>query len=312
MISANALSTTKPKHILTVDVEDYFQVEAFAGSISRESWSQFPCRVTRNCRLLLDIFELYGVKATFFVLGWVARHFPEVVREIHERGHELACHSFWHHRVDSLTPQEFRFDTRAACDAIQQAAGVRVAGYRAPTWSITSRALWALDVLAEEGFQYDSSIYPIHHDLYGIPNASRYPYQHACNNGRSLLEFPPATIRIARMNLPAAGGGYLRIFPLFYTQWVFRQFERRRQPLVLYLHPWEVDPEQPRIAEKLKSRFRHYTNLHRTQARLEYLLKHYAFESFRDHLARGQHTGARLDMKKVPPAQAATRQAINA
>jgi polysaccharide deacetylase family protein (PEP-CTERM system associated) len=289
MTEADTSTSPKLKHILTVDVEDYFQVEAFAGSIPRDSWSQYPCRVVKNCRLLLDIFDHYDVKATFFVLGWVARNFPQIVREIHERGHELACHSFWHYKVDSLTPEEFRFDTRAACDAIEQAASFRVRGYRAPTWSITGRSLWALDVLAEEGFRYDSSIYPIHHDLYGIPGASRYPYQHLCSNGQSLMEFPPATVRIARTNLPAAGGGYLRIFPLCYTKWVFHQFERRKQSLVLYLHPWEIDPEQPRIAGKFKSRFRHYTNLHRTRERLENILQKYRFAPFRDHLA-GNHS----------------------
>jgi polysaccharide deacetylase family protein (PEP-CTERM system associated) len=240
-----------------------------------------------NCHRLLDIFDRHEVKATFFVLGWVADRFPAIVREIHGRGHELACHSFWHRRVDSLTPAQFRADTRAACDAIEQAAAARVMGYRAPTWSITRRSLWALDILAEEGFQYDSSIYPIHHDLYGIPGAHRYAYAHICENGRSLLEFPPATVRTLGMNFPAAGGGYLRIFPLSYTCCAFRQFERVGRPLVLYLHPWEVDPEQPRMQGPLRSRFRHYTNLHRTQERLEQLLRRYRFVPFR-HLIPAQ------------------------
>ncbi|HEY6254070.1 MAG TPA: polysaccharide deacetylase family protein, partial [Candidatus Angelobacter sp.] len=156
-------------HILTVDVEDYFHVEAFAGTVSRATWDEYSPRVVNNCQRLLDIFDRHEVKATFFVLGWVADRFPAIVREIHERGHELACHSFWHRKVDSLTPAQFRCDTQEACDAIENAASIRVAGYRAPTWSITRRSLWAFDVLAEEGFEYDSSIYPIHHDLYGIP-----------------------------------------------------------------------------------------------------------------------------------------------
>jgi polysaccharide deacetylase family protein (PEP-CTERM system associated) len=281
-------SSEKPQHILSVDVEDYFQVEAFAGSIPRGSWEQYPCRVVDNCHRLLDLFDRYQVKATFFTLGWVANRFPAIVREIHERGHELACHSFWHRKVDSLTPGQFRADTREACDAIEQAASVRVTGYRAPTWSISRRSLWAFDILAEEGFEYDSSIYPIHHDLYGIPGAQRYAYVHVCENGENLLEFPPATIRVAGMNFPAAGGGYLRIFPLSYTCWVFRQFENAGRPVVVYLHPWEVDPEQPRIKAPLKSRFRHYTNLHRTQERLEYLLQHYQFVPFRDHIPAQQ------------------------
>jgi polysaccharide deacetylase family protein (PEP-CTERM system associated) len=267
-----------------VDVEDYFQVEAFAGRVSRDEWDRYPSRVVANCERLLDIFDRYQAKATFFVLGWVADRFPEILRRISSRGHELGCHSFWHRKVDTLTPQEFRADTRAACDAIEQAASVRVRGYRAPTWSITRNSLWAFDVLAEEGFEYDSSIYPIRHDLYGIPGAQRYPYVQSCQGGRSILELPPATLRIAGMTFPAAGGGYLRIFPLAYTFWAFRQYEKDGSPLVLYLHPWEIDPEQPRIAAPMKSRFRHYTNLDRTRGRLERILERHRFEPFRNYV----------------------------
>lgn len=273
------------RHIMSVDLEDYFHVEAFSGVIPREAWNEYPCRVVDNCTRLLDIFDRYSVKATFFTLGWVADRFPALVREVRDRGHELACHGFWHRKVDSLTPSQFRADTRQACDAIEQAASVRVSGYRAPTWSISRRSLWAFDILGEEGFEYDSSIYPIRHDLYGMPGASRYPYAYMCKDGQCLLEFPPATARIAGMNFPAAGGGYLRIFPLAYTSWVFTQFERAGQSLVLYLHPWEIDPEQPRLRGPLKSRFRHYTNLHRTENRLHALLQRYRFGPFREQLA---------------------------
>jgi len=285
-----ASASTSVRHILSVDVEDYFHVEAFAGVVPRESWDQYPCRVVNNCRRLLDLFDRHGVKATFFTLGWVARRFPSLVREIRDKGHELACHSFWHRRVDSLTPAQFREDTRQACDAIEQAASVRVAGYRAPTWSISGRSPWAMEILREEGFAYDSSIYPIRHDLYGTPGASRYPYTHVLSDGQRLLEFPPATARVAGMTFPAAGGGYLRILPLAYTNWVFGQFERAGRSLVLYLHPWEVDPGQPRIRGPLKSRFRHYTNLHRTEDRLRSLLQRYTFGSFQDHLAETGYT----------------------
>lgn len=305
MTKSLTASPEKPDHILSVDVEDYFHVEAFAGTVSRSSWEQYPCRVVDNCLRLLEIFDRYKVKATFFVLGWVADRFPAIVRKISDCGHELACHSFWHRKVDSLTPGQFRADTREACDAIEQAASVRVSGYRAPTWSITSRSLWALDILGEEGFDYDSSIYPIHHDLYGIPGAKRYAYAHICENGQSLLEFPPATVRIAGMNFPAAGGGYLRIFPLTYTCWAFKQFEDVGRPTVLYLHPWEIDPEQPRIPGPLRSRFRHYTNLHRTQDRLEQLLQRYSFAPFRDHVPQDQ-TG----LAKLSSASGASRQEI--
>ena len=209
-------------HILSVDVEDYFQVEAFAGSVSRESWNEWPSRVVSNTQRVLDLFDEYNAKATFFFVGWVAEHFPHLVREVQSRGHELACHSYWHRTVYSLSPDEFRTDTRQAKRVIEDAAGAAVRGYRAPSWSITKSCLWALDILAEEGFTYDSSIYPIHHDLYGVPGAKRFPYTHACGNGLALREFPPATLRFAGTNFPVAGGGYLRIFPSAFTERAFR------------------------------------------------------------------------------------------
>jgi polysaccharide deacetylase family protein (PEP-CTERM system associated) len=285
-MTSSGMTPDRIRHVLSVDVEDYFQVEAFAGLVTRDNWDQYPSRVVANTQRLLDLFDQYSTKATFFLVGWVAERFPELVREVHRRGHELACHSFWHRTVYSLTPEEFRRDTRAACQAIEQAAGVRVLGYRAPTWSITADSLWALDILAEEGFVYDSSIYPIHHDLYGVPGAQRFPYVRACSNGMTLREYPPATVRLLGMDLPAAGGGYLRIFPFAYTDMVMARYERHyRQPAVVYLHPWEVDPEQPRIQAKLRSRFRHYTNLKRMESRLVRLLGKYRFWRFQDALA---------------------------
>lgn len=273
------------QHILTVDVEDYFQVEAFAHSISRDRWNQFPSRVVENTRRILDLFEQFQARATFFFVGWVAERFPSLVREVHSRGHEVACHSYWHRPVYSLTPEEFRQDTRAACKVIEQATGTKILGYRAPTWSITAQSLWALDILAEEGFRYDSSIYPIHHDLYGVPAAQRFPYTHTCSNGLGLREFPPATVRIAGTNFPAAGGGYLRIFPFSYTRWVFDHLEKKyRQPVVVYFHPWEIDPGQPRFRDKWRSQFRHYTNLSRMEGKVKGLLERHSFQSFRDLL----------------------------
>jgi polysaccharide deacetylase family protein (PEP-CTERM system associated) len=273
-------------HILSVDVEDYFQVEAFAGSVSRDSWNQWPSRVVANTQRVLDLFDQYNAKATFFFVGWVAEHFPHLVREVQSRGHELACHSYWHRTVYSLSPDEFRTDTRQAKKVIEDAAGVEVRGYRAPSWSITKSCLWALDILAEEGFAYDSSIYPIHHDLYGVPGAKRFPYTHVCGNGMGLREFPPATLRVAGTNFPVAGGGSLRIFPSVFTEHAFRTFEKNYgERVVVYLHPWEVDPDQPRIHGPLKSRLRHYTSLRRMENKLSAILSRHKFQRFSDVLA---------------------------
>lgn len=278
--------TAQMTHVLSVDVEDYFQVEAFAGSVDRERWDQWPSRVVANTQRVLDLFDEHSARATFFFVGWVAARFPHLVREVQSRGHELACHSYWHRTVYSLTPQEFRKDTRQAKHAIEDATGVPITGYRAPSWSITKSCLWALDILAEEGFAYDSSIYPIHHDLYGVPGAQRFPYTHACANGLELREFPPATLRFLGVNFPAAGGGYLRIFPSAFTELAFHTFENNyRERVVVYLHPWELDPEQPRIHGLLKSRLRHYTNLGRMQAKLDKVLGQHTFQPFRDVMA---------------------------
>lgn len=277
------------KHILSVDVEDYFQVEAFAKKIPRRTWEYWPSRVVRNTHKMLDLFERHGAKGTFFFLGWVANRFPSLVREVQASGHELACHSYWHRRVCSLETWEFREDLRTSKDAIEQAAGVPVYGYRAPSWSINKNSLWALDILAEEGFHYDSSIYPICHDLYGIPDAPRFAYIYQCRNGAALTEIPPPTVRVARFNFPGAGGGYFRIFPFAYTEWVLRTFEQKYQkPAVTYFHPWEIDPEQPRMSVGLKSRFRHYTNLGIAEKRLELVLQKHLFQPIGTALATGE------------------------
>jgi polysaccharide deacetylase family protein (PEP-CTERM system associated) len=278
-------------HILSVDVEDYFMVEAFAKSVTKKSWDERPSRVVDNTRRILDLFDKFNAKATFFFVGWVASRFPELVRDVQARGHELACHSYWHRPVYSLSPDEFRDDTRAAVRAIEDAAGVRVEGYRAPSWSVRKDSLWALDILAEEGFAYDSSIYPIHHDIYGVPGARRFPYTHICADGNTLQEFPPTTVKLMGATLPGAGGGYLRMFPLAYTRWLFRKFEKEyQQRVMVYMHPWEVDPEQPRIEDSLRSRLRHYTNLDKMESRLEFLVKTFRFQPFRDLVdAHGLH-----------------------
>lgn len=261
--------------VLSVDVEDYFHVEAFSDIVSRDQWESFPSRVVVNTHRLLDLFDEKDVKATCFVLGWVAERFPALVREILARGHELACHSYWHRPIFRLTPEEFRADTRRAKSVIEQAAGVQVFGYRAPSFSVTRKSLWALEILAEEGFSYDSSIFPVRHDFYGIPDAPRTPFKSG-----SLVECPMSTFRMGSANWPVGGGGYLRMFPYWYTQAGTRRAWGEGIPLITYVHPWEVDPEQPRLAGRLLSRLRHYTNLSAMAPRLSRLCSSVRFRTF--------------------------------
>ena len=280
-VAARPSLSAQARPLLSVDVEDYFQTEAFAKVAPRSDWDQYPLRVVDNTKRLLDLFDRYDAKATFFIVGWVANRAPELVREIATRGHELACHSYWHRTIYSLSPEEFRQDTRDAVHAIQDAAGVRVSGYRAPTWSITRKSLWAINVLAEEGFSYDSSIYPIHHDLYGMPGAMDRPYVWKTNY-HQILEIPPATLSVGKTRLPAAGGGYLRIFPLSYSCLAIDQITRRNFLPVIYLHPWEIDPDQPRLQGSWKSQTRQYWGLQSFEPKLQRLLARYRFLPFQD------------------------------
>ena len=259
---------------LSIDVEDYYHVEAFADRITPEMWSSFPSRVANNTRRTLELLESMKVRGTFFVLGWIAERDPGIVREIVHAGHEVGCHSYRHRCVWRMTPSEFREDTRRAKSTIEDAAGREVVGYRAPTFSIVQDSLWALEVLAEEGFLYDSSVFPVRHDVYGVPAAPRFPFQWVCRDGRTLFEIPPLTVRVLGHNLPAGGGGYLRILPMWYTRWAVRRVRQRdRQPLVVYFHPWELDPKQPRMLGRWSSLFRHYFNLGRMEGRIRELLR---------------------------------------
>ena len=271
------------KHsIISVDVEDYFHVEAFSGVIQPSAWSSYESRVERNTVRILDLLDDCNVTATFFILGWVAERYPKLVRSIAERGHEPACHSYWHRLVYKLTPEEFREDTLLSKRVIEQAAGARIHGYRAPSFSIVSRSTWALDILAELGFQYDSSVFPVKHDVYGFPGAPRGPFNVETPFG-PIMEFPMATFRYQiGPNLPVAGGGYLRMLPFWYTKAGVTRAWREGLPVVSYVHPWELDPEQPRLRAPLKSRLRHYTNLKNTELRLRRLLAMDKFSSFRD------------------------------
>lgn len=264
---------------LSVDVEDYFQVEAFARWVPRSQWPDFPSRVRQNTERVLRLLERNRCQATFFVLGWVAEREPSLVRDIAQSGHEVACHSYLHHPVHTLTPAEFREDVKRARGAIEDAAGVAVAGFRAPTFSITRGSLWGLEILAELGFTYDSSIFPVRHDLYGIPGAPRGLHERQLATGRSIWELPPSTIRVAGQNLPVAGGGYLRLLPISFTRWAMRQIHARdRRPVIVYFHPWELDPEQPRLEAGWKSRLRHYTGLSRMESRLDEILAQGRFQ----------------------------------
>ena len=269
------------RNVMSVDVEDYFHVEAFAGSVDRARWDSYPSRVEANTRRLLDLLDEQRVEATFFILGWVAERQPGLVREIVERGHEPACHSYEHRLVYRLTPREFKADAQRAKDLVEQACGRAIQGYRAPSYSITLKSLWALDILRELGFTYDSSIFPIRHDVYGIPSAPRFPFRVSTRSG-PLVEYPITTFRLlGDWNWPLGGGGYLRIPPFWYTRLGLRRVQRERLPVIAYIHPWEVDPDQPKLAGPLKSRLRHYTNLATTAARVRRLLALGEFTSFR-------------------------------
>ncbi|HEY7497069.1 MAG TPA: XrtA system polysaccharide deacetylase [Vicinamibacterales bacterium] len=271
---------------MTIDVEDYFQVSAFEDRVPRAQWDRLESRVCRNTERLLEMFADADVTATFFVLGWVADRFPGLVRQIAEGGHEIASHGYSHRLVYSMTPSEFRDDLRRARVAIEAAASVPVLGYRAPSYSITRKSLWALDVLIAEGYAYDASIYPVHHDRYGIADWPRQIQRIETPSG-GLWELPGSTVRFGSTNFPIGGGGYFRILPYAWTRHgIGRLNATERQPAVFYLHPWEIDPDQPRIASGGLSRMRHYRNLSKTQARLERLLSEFRFGPVGEVLAR--------------------------
>jgi polysaccharide deacetylase family protein (PEP-CTERM system associated) len=261
---------------MTVDVEDYFHVSVFDGLVPRHAWEGMESRVCANTERLLDIFGESGIRATFFVLGWVAQRFPRLVRAIADQGHEVASHGYGHRLVYDLTPRAFREDVRRAKGLLEATTSSQVFGYRAPSYSVTPRSLWALDVLVEEGYRYDSSIFPIHHDRYGIPVSPRHPY--VLNRTARLVEAPGSTVRCGPFNLPIGGGGYFRILPYQWTRWgINRLNEREGTPAIFYLHPWEIDPEQPRLRAPALGRFRHYFNLARTESRLRALIRDFRF-----------------------------------
>lgn len=274
------------RNALSVDVEDYFHVSALANAISRESWDDMEYRVEANTNKLLQLFDEMGSKATFFVLGYVARRSPGLIREIHSQGHEVACHGLSHELIYKQSPAVFEEETRVSKQMLEDIVSRPVVGYRAASWSITAKSLWALDIIAELGFEYDSSIFPIHHDRYGIPGALQYPGFVESPGGRKLVEFPPSTVSLPGMRLPVAGGGYFRILPYQLTTFGLRRINRQAgQPFIFYLHPWEIDPDQPRFEASRLSRFRHYKNLDQTEPRLRKLLREFECTTARNVLA---------------------------
>jgi len=260
-----------PLNALTVDVEDYFQVSAMAPHVDRLSWDSRECRVEANVHRLLALFAESGTRATFFTLGWVAERYPALVRDILAQGHELASHGYGHERASDLTREQFADDVIRAKAVLEDTGGQAVRGYRAPSFSIGATNQWAFDVLLEAGYRYTSSVYPVHHDHYGMPDAPRFPFY----SRPGLLEIPISTVRMWKWNLPAGGGGYFRLAPYAVSRWALQRInEVDRKPAIFYFHPWEVDPEQPRIpGTRAATRFRHYVNLARTEPRLRRLLR---------------------------------------
>lgn len=279
---------TKDKHIFSVDLEEYFQVHAFNGVVKREEWDLIPSRVEGGTLRILDLLERSGNTATFFALGWVADRHPELLDRISQAGHEIASHGYEHGRLTEMTPDEFRRDLRRSRQSLEAATGKQVLGYRAPTFSLVPGTEWAFDILVDEGFLYDSSLFPIRRAGYGFPGATPYPHEIQRQAGR-ILEIPMTTTSVAGIRLPAAGGGWFRQLPYGLTRSGFRQSERVGQPGMFYIHPWELDPGQPRIPVPYLQRVRHYRGLSRIENKLERLLREFRFTSVKERFQLGNH-----------------------
>jgi polysaccharide deacetylase family protein (PEP-CTERM system associated) len=288
---------------MSIDVEDYFHVAALAGAIDRSDWDRMEYRAESSTDRLLQVFADENVRATFFVLGWVARRSPELVRKIHRAGHEVASHGMSHQLIYTQTPEEFARETKDAKSLLEDQLGEQVLGYRAATYSITRRSLWALDIIHELGFRYDSSIFPIRHDLYGIPGSPIAPAEIETPSGARIVEFPISTVGVFGTRQPIAGGGYFRLFPYWLTRAGLRRVnQQERRPFVFYLHPWEVDPDQPVVEVGWRSRFRHYNNLKRTEERLLRLVRDFEFGTMQECL---QELGLLENAKPEPPRRVA-------
>ncbi|HEY8099310.1 MAG TPA: XrtA system polysaccharide deacetylase [Burkholderiaceae bacterium] len=274
----NSLLATPIRNAMTIDVEDYFQVSAFASHISRDSWPALPCRVEANVDRILALLSSANVKATFFTLGWIAERYPAMVRRIVDNGHELASHGYGHLRASDQTAAEFNDDITRSKSLLEDIGGQKVLGYRAPSFSIGTKNLWALDTLLQAGYRYSSSIYPIQHDHYGMPDAPRFAFYPNGKDG--LLEVPITTVRMMNKNLPAGGGGYFRFFPYSVSRWFLQKVNREdKQSGIFYFHPWELDPGQPRqVGVSAKTRFRHYVNLDRMEGRIKALTRDFHWD----------------------------------
>jgi polysaccharide deacetylase family protein (PEP-CTERM system associated) len=271
---------------LTFDVEEYFHAEVFAGVVRPEEWPGLESRVVYTTERLLDVLAEGRTAATFFVLGWVAARHPQLVRAIQDRGHEVACHGYGHQMITRESPTQFAEDVRRAKKTIEDVIGGAVIGYRAPTFSVVRETLWSLEVLVEAGFRYDSSIFPIVHDRYGIPGSARFPHRLLVAPGAEIAEFPLSTVSRLGWRIPVAGGGYFRLFPYRFTRWAIRDINgREAQPAMVYLHPWEIDPKQPRLPVGRLAQFRHSVNSCSTIGRLRRLIRDFNFASARDVLA---------------------------
>ena len=272
------MNPTPIRNALTIDVEDYFQVSAFAPHIARDSWDHMPCRVERNVDAILEILDEHRAQATFFTLGWMAERYRDMVRSIVAQGHELASHGYAHQRATDQSPQEFYQDITRAKSLLEDVGGVAVQGYRAPSFSIGRTNLWAQSTLKKAGYRYSSSVYPIRHDHYGMPDAPRFAFYPEGADG--LLELPVTTVSLFNRNLPAGGGGYFRLLPYSVSRWCLRRVNTvDRQPCIFYFHPWEIDPGQPRQKNiSVKTRFRHYVNLSAMERRVRALCKDFHWD----------------------------------
>ena len=276
--------TQRIENALTIDVEDYFQVAALAEAVKYDDWARMEYRAEANTDRILGLFSEAGVKATFFTLGWVAERSPSLVKRIADAGHEVASHGYSHQLIYNQTPEVFREETIRSKSILEDILGASVTGYRAASYSITNESRWALDILAEQGFTWDSSIFPVHHDRYGMPGTPRWPHRLITDKGYELAEFPLSTLKFPGYTLPIAGGGYFRLFPYWFSRMGLGSINRQGKPFVFYLHPWEVDPGQPRLDVKWFSRFRHYNNLDVCEQRLTRLLRHFNFTTMSDVL----------------------------